>query len=167
MMISRKGLSTATITALLLSMAAPTTGFAQYKVSNSGNVGAAYRVPMIASRPGAGVAAAPTAGGYRPTPVSPGATHQGSYGGVQNGTNGGFHRPDPGGDRERRAFVAGAVTGAILGGAIASQGQGYNQGLPGPIAADAIAYCLQTYLSYDPRSGTYIGDDGNPYPCPP
>ena len=39
--------------------------------------------------------------------------------------------------------------------------------VPGPVAADAIAYCMQTYSSYDPQSGTYIGDDGNPHPCPP
>ena len=31
---------------------------------------------------------------------------------------------------------------------------------------DAVAYCMQRYRSYDPRSGTYLNYDGNRYPCP-
>jgi hypothetical protein len=29
-----------------------------------------------------------------------------------------------------------------------------------------VAYCMQTYRSYDPQSGTYLGYDGLRYPCP-
>ena len=75
----------------------------------------------------------------------------------------------------------------VIGGAIASQGYGYygppgyygpgyyddgyyDQGVvavaPGPVGADAVAYCMQTYRSYDPRSGTYPGYDGLRHPCP-
>ena len=167
-MIDPRALSTVTAIALLFSTLTPTAGLAEYRNSNAGAT--TYRPPMIAYRPGPAVVAAP------------GAAYRG-VGGVYNGANGGFHRPDHDGDRDRRAFVAGAVTGAILGGAAASQGFGYYDGtpavyppgyndggpaiVPGPAAADAITYCMQTYSSYDPRSGTYIGDDGNPHPCPP
>jgi len=170
-MIDPRALSTAAAIALLFSMLAPTAGLAEYRNSNGNNVGATHRPPMITYRPGPAVIAAP------------GAVYRGFGGSIHNGVNGAFNRPDHDGDRERRAFVAGAVTGAIFGGAIASQGLGYDQGTPiypppgyydggpavvqGPVAADAIAYCMQTYSSYDPQSGTYIGDDGNPHPCPP
>jgi hypothetical protein len=30
----------------------------------------------------------------------------------------------------------------------------------------AIAYCMQRFKSYDPRSGTYLGYDGYRHPCP-
>jgi BA14K-like protein len=59
-------------------------------------------------------------------------------------------------------------------------GPGYGYG-PGPYApayyggpvyagppqgGDPVAYCMQTYRSYDPRSGTYLGYDGYRHPCP-
>jgi hypothetical protein len=161
-MIDPRALSAGAAIALLFSTLAPTAGLAEYRNSNGSNLGATYRPPMMVYRPG------------RPVLAAPGA--------VYHGANGGFRRPDHDGDRERRAFVAGTVTGVILGGAVASQGFGYYDGAPaafppgygygGPAtvqgpAADAIAYCMQAYSSYDPRSGTYIGDDGNPHPCPP
>ena len=31
---------------------------------------------------------------------------------------------------------------------------------------DAVAYCTQRYRSYDPSSGTYLGNDGQRHPCP-
>ena len=36
----------------------------------------------------------------------------------------------------------------------------------GPVQDDAVAYCLQRFRSYDPRSGTYLGYDGLRHPCP-
>ena len=35
-----------------------------------------------------------------------------------------------------------------------------------PAGDDGVAYCMQTYRSYDPRSGTYLGYDGLRHPCP-
>jgi hypothetical protein len=32
--------------------------------------------------------------------------------------------------------------------------------------ADAEAYCLRRFRSYDPESGTYLGYDGRRHPCP-
>jgi uncharacterized protein YcfJ len=37
---------------------------------------------------------------------------------------------------------------------------------PRPVASDAVAYCMQRYRSYDPRSGTYVAYDGTRRPCP-
>ena len=47
---------------------------------------------------------------------------------------------------------------------------GYDDGatvavVPGGVGVDAN-YCAQRYRSYDPASGTYLGYDGQRYPCP-
>jgi len=36
----------------------------------------------------------------------------------------------------------------------------------GPPGGDAVGYCMQRYRSYDPRSGTFLGNDGYRHPCP-
>ena len=84
---------------------------------------------------------------------------------------------------------AALATGAIIGGALnqgdypaesypvysdedagavyVDQGSGYYDA--GPQVAsegDSVAYCQQTYRSYDPASGTYLGYDGLRHPCP-
>jgi hypothetical protein len=114
--------------------------------------------------------------------VGGGGAHAGGggwHGGGWHGGGGGWH----GG-----GFIPGAVAGAIVGGAIASAPYGYYGGPgyyapgyydeqyyddQGPVVAgppdgggDAVAYCMQTYRSYDPRSGTYLGNDGYRHPCP-
>ena len=94
-----------------------------------------------------------------------------------------------GGHRYRRGggFIPGAVAGAVIGGALASSyayygGPGYYGSdyydypyyddsavvavAPAPVGDDAVAYCMQTYQSYDPASGTYLGFDGLRHPCP-
>jgi hypothetical protein len=72
------------------------------------------------------------------------------------------------------------IAGAIVGGAIiASQPRGYygyggydpgyDQGYVAvsPYAGDGeVAYCQQRFRSYDLRSGTYLGFDGQRHPCP-
>jgi hypothetical protein len=35
-----------------------------------------------------------------------------------------------------------------------------------PPGDDAVAWCMQRYRSYDPRSGTFVGYDGIRRPCP-
>jgi hypothetical protein len=76
------------------------------------------------------------------------------------------------------AFVGGLAAGAIIGGAIAAPyyyGSPYYYGpaYPAPPAAyaapaegDAVSYCMQRYRSYDPNSGTFLGNDGRRHPCP-
>jgi hypothetical protein len=78
---------------------------------------------------------------------------------------------------------AGLLGGAIIGGAIASApyygypppyyaGPGpYYYGPPvaygpPPAGGDAVGYCMQRFRSYDPRTGTYLGTDGQRHPCP-
>ena len=41
---------------------------------------------------------------------------------------------------------------------------GYAPG--GPAGADAVAICARRYRSYDPSSGTFLGNDGQRHPCP-
>ncbi len=82
------------------------------------------------------------------------------------------------------AGVAALATGALIGGAIASQNQGYyygDQNYPGysdpgyvysnagPVAynnGNSVAYCELTFRSYDPTSGSYLGYDGFRHACP-
>jgi hypothetical protein len=81
------------------------------------------------------------------------------------------------------AGVAAVGAGALIGGALATQNQGYytDQTYPvysdpgyqysdaAPVVSDngdSVAYCEQTYRSYDPSSGTYLGYDGFRHPCP-
>ena len=61
------------------------------------------------------------------------------------------------------AVLGGLAAGALIGGAIASQAA------PAPAygaGGDAVAYCQQRFRSYDPGSGTYLGNDGQRHPCP-
>jgi hypothetical protein len=82
------------------------------------------------------------------------------------------------------AGAAAVATGAIIGGAIATQNQGYyypaqtysGYSDPGYVYSDAapaaynngdsVAYCEQTYRSYDPATGSYLGYDGYRHACP-
>ncbi len=82
---------------------------------------------------------------------------------------------------------AGLLGGAIIGGALAAPyyyGYGpyyppayYGPGPYGPQPAygapayggppgDAAAYCMRRYHSYDPSTGTFLGNDGARHPCP-
>ena len=68
---------------------------------------------------------------------------------------------------------AGLLGGAIIGGMLAAPyyyGSGPYYAEPGyyeaPPPGDAVAYCMQRFRSYDPSSGTYLGNDGYRHPCP-
>ncbi len=77
-------------------------------------------------------------------------------------------------------FIGGLAAGAIVGGALAYP-RYYGGPYPGNYVdnydydtyaddnyagGDAGAYCAQRFKSYDPRSGTYLGYDGQRHPCP-
>ena len=75
------------------------------------------------------------------------------------------------------AFVGGLAAGALIGGAIAAPyyyGSPYYYGpryAPVPAYApppedDGVAYCMQRYRSYDPNTGTFLGNDGRRHSCP-
>jgi len=172
-MISAKVLSIAAAMTLLLPALAPTASFAQKPgVARGGGGGGGARV-------GGG------GGGPRFSGGAPAARFGGNSGGgapaARFGGGGGYRRGNGG-------FIPGAVAGAVVGGAIAAAPYGYYGGpgyyAPGyyddqyydngPVVVapaqgggdDAVAYCMQTYRSYDPRSGTYLGNDGYRHPCP-
>ena len=74
------------------------------------------------------------------------------HGGHRHGYYGHRHGHYGGG----AAVLGGLAAGAIIGGAIAnSQAQ-----------SNAASYCAQRYRSYDPGSGTYLGNDGLRHSCP-
>jgi hypothetical protein len=61
------------------------------------------------------------------------------------------------------AALGGLAAGAIVGGAIASQGAA--QPLPQTQDPDFIAYCSRKYRSFDPVDGTFMARDGRRYLC--
>lgn len=126
-------------------------------------------------------------GGPRPGPgmaVRPGPQFSGGGGGGNyrhGGGGGGYYRHGGGGG----GFIPGAIAGAVIGGAIASGGgyygdpgyatNYYDDGYyddgavavaPAPAGDESVSYCMQRYRSYDPNSGTYLGNDGYRHPCP-
>jgi len=75
------------------------------------------------------------------------------------------------------AFVGGLAAGAIIGGAVAAPyyyGSPYyaGPGYPpppeayGPPPDGDVQYCMQRYKSYNPNTGTYLGNDGRRHSCP-
>jgi hypothetical protein len=180
-MISLKVLSTAAVVALVL----PTASFAQHPQGGRGGAGVHVGGGGGGPRMGGGGGGGPRMGGGGPAVHfnggggAPVARFNGGGGGWHGGYAGGYHRGGGGG------FIPGAVAGALIGGAIASDSYGYYGG-PGyypqgyydnqyyddgavavaPVGDDAVAYCMQTYRSYDPQSGTYLGYDGLRHPCP-
>ena len=68
-------------------------------------------------------------------------------------------------------YGGGFAAGAILGGMLAAPYY-----YPAPYYADpgyyeegpdgAVDYCMRRFRSYDPRTGTYLGNDGYRHPCP-
>ena len=172
-MTSLRVLSAAAVMALMLPLAASTESFAQLGTKASGTAvggggGGGFR--------GGGGGGQRFSGGG-----APGPRYSGGGGGYYGGYGGGYRRNYGGG-----GFIPGAVAGAVIGGALASQSYGYYGGSgygPGygyyddgyydepavavaPVGGDDVEYCRQTYRSYDVRSGTYLGYDGLRHACP-
>jgi hypothetical protein len=164
-MISPAGSGIAAI-ALAVVLMGPADSLAQSKVSDRPNDRAIVppRPPMRAQQ---GLIVPPIAGPIVAPIGSAQLTHMPLQQAVPN------HPFDRDRDREHRhdddrgAFAAGIAAGVVLGGALASPSPGiYYAPAPSPID-DPVGYCAWMYSSYDPQSGTYIGDDGAPHPCPP
>ncbi len=188
-MISLKILSTAAAMALALPLVVPGASFAQnLGLKAQGGHGGGGGAPAARGGGGGGGGmglkagggfAGGGGGGIRPGGGAPGPQFSGGGARVYGG-GGGYYRHHGGG-----GFIPGAVAGAVIGGAFASQGyygdpgyyaapgyydNGYDEGAvavaPAPGGDNSVAYCMQTYRSYDPRSGTYLGNDGYRHPCP-
>jgi hypothetical protein len=100
-------------------------------------------------------------GAYRGNVARAGTYHR-SYAGRYYGRPyhrayyGAHYRPYYGGSYYPYGYGAAAVTGAVVGSAIASQ----------PTTTGSSAYCAQRYKSYNPATGTFTGYDGRQHPCP-
>jgi hypothetical protein len=141
----------------------------------------------------AGVASAPSTGGapsgfrqaptmgFRPTPGTGGSAVVGGggrgnyYAGGGGGYRGGGYRHRGGGFWPGVAVGAGIGIGSSYGyyGSPYYADDSYGYYDDSAVAAgppvgddDAVAYCTQRYRSYDPASGTYLGNDGLRHPCP-
>ncbi len=156
----------ATATALILVLGQP--ALAQSKVNERANERAIVPpLPPMRTRPGVivGPMPGPIVGPITSPIVGPiGSSNRNATSPPPRTPNHPFEHEN---DRERGAFAAGVAAGAAIGGAVVIPAPGvYYAPMPSPIY-DPVGYCTWMYSSYDPQSGTYIGDDGNPHPCPP
>jgi BA14K-like protein len=179
-MIGFRVLSSVAALALVLPMAAPRASLAQpvtigKSAGRSGPVGGGGGGGGVHIGGGAPPTARFNGGGGGPVYIGRGGGGGGHW---QGGSAGVYHRHGGGG------FIPGAVAGAVIGGAIAAAPYGYYGGGPGYYdapgyyddqyydngpaqgSADTVDYCMQTYGSYDPQSGTYLGLDGLRHLCP-
>ena len=108
---------------------------------------------------GAGLAAAVAAAAPAPAKAESDPTTQ-NYGRISH-NRGGYH-----GGGYRGGYYGGGsgwdgfAAGAVLGGVVAAP---YYQGA---LPDSAVTYCMRRFKSYEPRSGTYLGNDGYRHPCP-
>jgi hypothetical protein len=176
-MISLKVLSTVAAMALLAPLLAPSESFAQ-TFGTGGRAGGGGAGVARSGGGGGGAARMGGGGGGGPRFSGGGGGGAARFGGGGGAPVARFNGGGGGG-----GFIPGAVAGALVGGALVG---GYGYGGPGyyapgyyddqyyddsavavaPGGDDGVAYCMQTYRSYDPRSGTYMGNDGYRHPCP-
>lgn len=123
----------------------------------------------LMSQPGPAVAA-PAANAYADVPI--GKFEVVRYGGWHGGWRGGWGGWRGGG---WGYYGGGFAAGAILGGLLAAPyyyPAPYYYGGPGYYYEDggapdgAVDYCMRRFRSYDPNTGTYMGNDGRRHPCP-
>jgi BA14K-like protein len=184
------------VAALALMMAAPSASFAAWKGGGGGGGVHIGGAPAMGGRMGGAPTAnfarvnGPSASfaAVGPRAVGPATTATTTWNGGRTAWNGGGWRGDR--DFHHRRFFPGAfVAGAALGAYAAYGGPDYYDYSPAyydntyydngyyddggtvavvpaePAGGDA-ASCAQTYRSYDPASGTYLGYDGLRHPCP-
>lgn len=143
-----------------------------------GGGGPGYRPPPPGYRPGN----RPPPPGYRPGYRPPPPGYRPGYRPPPGGWVGpapvprpgwGYYRPGwappPAGyyyDNTGALIAAGMIglaAGAIAGAALSQPSAPPPQQV---ITSDQIAACARRYRSYDPRTGTYLGNDGYRHPCP-
>ena len=173
--IRAKGFSTAMAMAVALAAAAPGNSHAQYRIAgHPAHVSALPRQPMPTLRNGIGVAAPAAQAGIvqHASPVT-----------TDHARDARDHDHPQDHDRARTAFATRVAVGVIVGGVSSGYyygpptyyapgyyGNQYSDGGPAvgpsPFGDNDNGAACQTYSSYDPQAGTYIGDDGTAHRCP-
>jgi hypothetical protein len=181
-MISTKFVSSAAALALIAALNAPTASFA-WKGGGGGGHWSGGGGVHFSGAPAAHFSAAPAARFVGAAPAGGGVAWRGGPT-AWNGGNGAWH----GGFHHHRFFPGAFAAGAALGAYAAYGGpdyyydpsyggtyydNGYYDDGSGVVAVVPVApgggdpaACAQTYRSYDPASGTYLGYDGLRHPCP-
>ena len=183
-MINLKTMGAVAVMALAVPLATSTESFAQAKPFSGGG-GGFHGGGGGGFRGGMG-------GGPRMGGGGGGFNRGGFAGGPRFGSGGGFNRGGFGGGYHRGYGRGGGglVAGALIGGALASGAYGYGNSYYGgspyygsygayaapyddgaeivevsPAGGD-VNYCIQTFKSYNVRTGTYLGYDGLRHACP-
>jgi BA14K-like protein len=166
--IHAKGFGAATAIALILAIAAPAASHAENRIaSHPARANTLPRPPMRPLQTGT-VIAAPAAQAQPPRVMSSAPSVAMGHAEERG------HAGDHGHDRGPRIIVVGVPSDYYYGPptyyAPGYYGDQYSDGGPAtgpsPLGDTSASNCAQTYSSYDPQSGTYIGDDGMVHPCP-
>jgi hypothetical protein len=173
--IHAKGFGAATAVALVLAIAAPAASHAEYRISgHSAHVNALPHQPMRPLQTGT-VVAAPAAQALPPRVVqSAPSVAMGHAEDTGHAGDQGRDRGHDSGPRNARIIVVGVPSTYYYGAptyyAPGYYGDQYSDGgpatRPSPLGDVNASNCAQAYSSYDPQSGTYIGDDGLAHSCP-
>ena len=141
----------------------------------------AAAVSAVAALPYTVASAAPAGGAFAIKNAAPIAVENARWGGGWHG--GGWRGGGWRGGGWGWGVGGGLVAGAIIGGALAAPYYGGYYG-GGPYVVDdgyygdsgyyaepgggggAVEYCMQRFRSYNPNTGTYMGNDGRRHPCP-
>ena len=166
-----KSFGFAAATALVVAMAAPSASHAEYRMAgHPAHVNALPHPPMRPLQTGTVVAA--PASQAQPPRIMPSAPSVAMGHAEDTG-----HPGDQGHDRGRRdarIIVVGVPSAYYYGAATyyapSYYGDQYSDGSPAvgpsPLGEVDATSCSLAYSSYDPQSGTYIGDDGLAHSCP-
>ncbi len=170
-----KSFGIAAMTALVVAVAAPGASHAEYRsAGHPAHVNALPRPPMRPLQTGA-VVAAPASQALPPRMQALPPRIMSSAPSVAMGhAEDTGHAGDHGHDRGPRIIVVGVPSAFYYGPptyyAPGYYGDEYSDGGPAvgpsPLGDVNATSCALAYSSYDPRSGTYIGDDGLAHPCP-
>jgi hypothetical protein len=110
--------------------------------------------------------------GYNDAAAQPQFRRPPPGGGMRPGPGPGPMRAAPGRNRNGGGAAAGAAFGLIAGALISSameqqrQQQYERQYQRQQVYDDEVEYCMERFRSYNPRTGTYRGNDGRLYRCP-
>jgi hypothetical protein len=105
-------------------------------------------------------------GGYSPYYYSGYAPYYGGgYAPYYGSGYGGGGYVDRGGYYDDDGY-AGGYGGGYGGGYRGGYAGRYAGRYAGGYAGGGVEYCMQRYRTYNPRTGTFIGNDGRPHPCP-